>query len=104
MVFAGLSLSPALSAAALSGLLRIWPATVELDDRFANLYGQLTPWPWWQSQPFNLCNTMGIPETEIRPVRIAAAEGELDVWEVAEKIKGWLAHFERTTLIDSNME
>lgn len=82
--------SPPLAALALSKLLEMWPAFVALDDRFAEGYGGPAPWPGWQGFPFALCSYIGIPEHELRPLRVASFDGEIDVWEAAEKMRAWV--------------
>jgi hypothetical protein len=87
--------SPPLAALALTKLLAMWPTFVALDDRFADGYGGPAPWPGWQSRPFVLCTDIGVPEDELRPVRMASGYSEIDVWEAAERIEAWVSRWRR---------
>jgi hypothetical protein len=77
---------------ALSALLGCWDAFCALDRRFASGCGLESRWSDWGRRPFDLCSEMGVPESQLAPVRIAAGEGRLGPQEAAAQIAAWVDH------------
>jgi len=77
------------AAVALERMLELLPAFVALEPRFLDGIIRLRT-PGWAHRLFGLCSNMGVPEDEIKPVRIGACHREIDHEEVARVIRLWL--------------